>query len=253
MPVDVVELRNFYASPLGKGVQNIIGNIVKKQWDNCSGLSILGIGYAPPYLETFRSEAMRVLAFMPAAQGVVNWPDDGPSCSALVETTLLPLPDSCMDRVIVIHALEAAEHPQDFMEDVWRVLTPGGKMILVCPSRGGFWARADNTPFGHGQPYSRRQLRDLMRDTLFSPISWTEALYGPPLDTPLWRRSASLIEKIGAKCALPGAGVTIVEATKQLYRPVGGSKRLVRRGLPQLPPVLAPSPAGMTSKSETTA
>ena len=68
MPVDVVELRNFYASPLGKGVQNIIGNIVKKQWDNCSGLSILGIGYAPPYLETFRSEAMRVLAFMPADQ-----------------------------------------------------------------------------------------------------------------------------------------------------------------------------------------
>jgi hypothetical protein len=34
----------------------------------------MGIGYACPYLDLFVPEAVRVLAFMPAEQGVVNWP-----------------------------------------------------------------------------------------------------------------------------------------------------------------------------------
>ena len=32
------------------------------------------IGYATPYLIDFQERAQRVLAFMPAGQGVVHWP-----------------------------------------------------------------------------------------------------------------------------------------------------------------------------------
>ena len=127
------------------------------------------------------------------------------------------------------------------MAEVWRVLTPGGRVIAVTPSRAGLWARLDSTPFGHGQPFSRSQLRDLMRETLFSPTHWAEALYVPPLGRRLFLRSAPAIEKVGAYLALPGAGVLIVEATKQLYRPVG-LRRALRR-VPQMQPVLVPQPA----------
>ena len=40
---------------------------------------------------------------------------------------------------------------------MWRVLAPSGRVIVV-PNRRGPWARADNTPFGHGRPYSRSQI-----------------------------------------------------------------------------------------------
>lgn len=241
MALDVVDLRSFYGSPIGETARRLVGRLVKERFGSCYGHSILGIGYATPFLDVYRDDAVRVLAFMPAEQGVVNWPSSGRSASALIDSSLLPLPDSCIDRVLLIHALENTEHPRDLLAEVWRVLTPGGRIVLVAPSRAGLWARLDTTPFGHGQPYSRSQLRDLLRETLFSPTHWSEALYVPPIGRSLFLRSAPFFERIGAQLALPGAGVLLVEASKQIYRPIG-VRRAVRRMAP-LQPILVPAPA----------
>ena len=243
MALDVVDLRTFYASLLGGMTRRLVGRLLRERFDNCCGYSVLGIGYATPYLDVYRDEAVRVLAFMPAEQGVVNWPAAGRSASALIDTTALPLPDSCIDRVLLVHALEITEHPRDLLAEVWRVLTPGGRVIAVAPSRAGLWARVDSTPFGHGQPFSRSQLRDLMRETLFSPSHWAEALYMPPIGRSLFLRSATAFERVGAQLALPGAGVLIVEAAKQLYRPVL-LRRPSRRMAPALTPALVPHRVG---------
>ncbi|MGB7699668.1 MAG: methyltransferase domain-containing protein [Methylovirgula sp.] len=244
MALDIVDLRSFYGSPLGKVAERFVGEVIRARFDNCVGQSVMGIGYATPYLDRFRGEALRVLAFMPATQGVVNWPASGLSASALAEPTMMPLPDSCIDRVIVVHALEIAEHPRELLAEIWRILTPGGRMIAVAPRRAGLWARLDTTPFGNGQPYSLTQMRELMREALFSPTHWTEALYAPPFEAPIFLRSAALFERVGAKLALPGAGVLIVEAMKQLYRPIG-VRRATVPGLQHLQPVLGPRPAGI--------
>lgn len=245
MPLDIVDLRSFYDSALGRVARRFIGRVIRERFESRIGLSILGVGYATPYLDLFRGEALRVLAFMPAAQGVVNWPAAGQSASALVEPAMMPLPDACIDRVLVVHALEIAEHPRDLLDEIWRILTPGGRVMVVVPRRAGLWARLDTTPFGHGQPYSRIQLRELLRDALFQPTYWTEALYAPPFERRIFLRFAFLFESIGAKLSLPGAGVTIVEATKQVYRPVG-VRRLARQALRELQPVIGARPAGVT-------
>ena len=67
-----------------------------------------------------------------------------------------------------------------------------------------------------------------MREALFSPIFWGEALYAPPFRRRFFINSAPAIERVGAAIGLPFAGVQIVEATKQVYRPVG-VRRLARR------------------------
>jgi hypothetical protein len=36
---------------------------------------VMGLGYAVPYLGPVRHAAERTLAFMPATQGVTNWPE----------------------------------------------------------------------------------------------------------------------------------------------------------------------------------
>ncbi len=239
MSVDVVDLRSFYESPPGDLAQRLIGRIMRGRFSNCAGYSILGVGYATPYLAAFRDNAVRVLAFMPAQQGVVHWPSSDSSASALVETTAMPLPDSSIDRAILIHGLETAEHPRDLLAELWRVLAPGGRILVVAPSRSGLWARFDRTPFGHGQPFSRGQLRDLMRETLFEPTHWAEALYLPPFRRRTLLRAGIAFERIGAFLSLPGAGVLIVEATKQLYRPVA-SPRTAQEALPQFAPKTEP-------------
>jgi len=239
MPLDVNDLVAFYSSPLGDVSRRLIGRVLRARWDNCAQLSILGIGYSGPFLERFRDEAQRVLAFMPAEQGVINWPANGRSASALVAPDMLPLPDASIDRVLVVHALETAEHPSAVLEEAWRVLTPGGRMIVITPSRRAVWARVDGTPFGQGQPFSKGQLRDLMRETLFSPIFWGEALYAPPFRRRFFINSAPAFERVGAAIGLPFAGVHIVEATKQVYRPVS-VRRVARREVVKLRPGLAP-------------
>jgi SAM-dependent methyltransferase len=245
MALDVTDLRAFYSSPLGQVASRFVGRIVMERWENCAGLSLMGLGYAPPYFQPFRERAMRLLSFMPAEQGVVTWPASGGTASALVDTTMLPLPDSSIDRILLVHALEVSSRPREMLEEIWRVLTPGGKMIAVVPNRGGLWARVDRTPFGHGLPYSRSQLRALLRETEFLPVHWAEALYVPPFARPYLLRTGAAFERIGSKLALPGSGVHLVEATKQLYRPIA-----VRRSMRRVIPQLAPAPmAGRISEA----
>ena len=174
---------------------------------------------------------------MPAEQGIVHWPIGDPSATALVDAPQLPLPDGCIDRLLLVHMLEPTEHPRDVLAEAWRVLTPGGRMIAVVCNRRGFWARVDTTPFGHGQPFSKRQLAALLRECLFSPERFGEALYVPPFERRSFLRLAPAFERAGRRLALPGAGIHLVEATKQLYRPI-----LLRGRVParQARPVLEP-------------
>jgi SAM-dependent methyltransferase len=245
MAIDVIDLRSFYSSSLGEVARRVVHKIVRQRFNNCTGYSILGVGYATPYLEVFREEAVRVLAFMPAEQGVMNWPSSGASSSALVETTAMPLPNSCIDRALVVHALEITEHPHELLSEIWRILTPGGRVIVVVPCRSGLWARLDRTPFGHGQPYSRGQLGELMREALFSPVYWTEALFIPPFQRRTWLHAAAFAEEVGTALSLPWGGVLIVEATKLLYLPVGARKSSAY-AVPSRQPVLVPGAAGST-------
>ncbi len=77
MWTDAVELRDFYASPLGGVANRMIGRCIRDFWPTVRGGRVLGLGYATPYLDTFRPEADRVIAAMPAAQGVLHWPANG--------------------------------------------------------------------------------------------------------------------------------------------------------------------------------
>jgi SAM-dependent methyltransferase len=243
MSLDVVDLRNFYAHPLGTVARRFVGRGVRARWKDTRGQRVLGIGYATPYLGLFREEAERCLAFMPAAQGVVKWPSARASLTALVEEHDLPLPDAEVGRVLLVHALEMSHDPVGMLREVWRVLGAGGRLLAVIPNRRGVWARIDTTPFGQGRPYSRSQITALLREAWFTPTGWGEALYVPPIQRRWFLRSAVAWERAGAFLWAPFAGVHIVEATKEVYRAIP-ARREKRRLVPALEPVLAPSPGG---------
>jgi SAM-dependent methyltransferase len=221
MPLDAQKLRDFYGSPLGDLARRLIGRIVRARWLGAAGLTVAALGYGSPYLDRFRETATRCLALMPAQQGAAIWPEPDRCAVALVDAGMLPLPDNSVDRLLIAHALEAAERPAELLEEAWRVVAPEGRILAIVPSRRGVWARADGTPFGHGLPYSKTQLREILQDAVFSPVFWGEALFAPPLDRRFVIRSAPTIERVGAALALPFAGVHVVEAIKQVHRPVG--------------------------------
>jgi SAM-dependent methyltransferase len=242
MSIDVVDLRNFYSQQLGVVARRFIGRGIRKRWADVAGQRVLGIGYATPYLGLFREEAERCLAFMPGTQGVVKWPSMRAGLAALVDEHEMPLPDAAVDRVILVHSLEMSQDAAALLREAWRVLASGGRLLAVVPNRRGVWARMDTTPFGHGRPYSPSQITALLRETWFTPTGWDEALYVPPIGRNWFLRTARAWERTGATLSAPGAGVHIVEATKQVYRAIPARKRK-RVLIPALKPALAPAPS----------
>ena len=239
MALDVIDLKAFYASPVGQVARRILSARLRSIWPDLHGLALAGIGYTNAYLAIFREESERTLALMPATQGVVVWPRNGPSASALIDPFLLPLGDEALDRVLVVHALEDCGNPRELLSEIWQVLKPGGRIIVVAPNRRGLWARLDTTPFGQGQPFSRAQLTALLREALFTPEFWTEALFVPPINRALFLRSAVAFERTGHALSLPFAGIHLIEAVKQVYRAMPVSRQ--RKSRARFVPALAPT------------
>jgi SAM-dependent methyltransferase len=234
MRPDVTELMDFYARPLGGMVRRILAHRIRARWRRVPGATLFGLGFATPYLGSFRGEVERLGALMPTTQGAMVWPSNGPVQTVVVEEDQLPLPDNSVDYLLAIHAVETAENVRTMLREMWRVLKPEGRILMIVPNRRSIWARLDSTPFGHGRPYSASQLEKLLSEALFTPIDWGGALYLPPIDRRLVLRSALTIERIGARTTPALAGVTIVEARKELMSPLG--KAAAARLAPQLVP-----------------
>lgn len=237
MNVDIVDLRQFYHSPLGRMTEHSISMALSALWPRLPQERLVGLGYAVPYLDRFRADTERTFAFMSAGQGAVNWPPGDLSSTVLVFEEELPLPDASIDRLLMVHSLEFAENPRETLKEVWRVLAPGGRLVIVAPNRRGVWARMEHTPFGWGRPYSRGQLTALLRETNFTPAASGEALFFPPSKIKTILKLRGNFERIGRSLWPAFSGVVLVEAQKRLYQGLPVAVRASRR---VFAPVLAP-------------
>lgn len=239
MHTDIVELRSFYHSPLGQRASHAIAMALSSIWKPLPNERLLGLGYTRPWIERFEPDTERTICFMPAAQGAARWPRQGPSRSVLVFEEELPLPDSAVDRILMIHALEHSENPRETLMEMWRVLAPNGSLVLVVPNRRGVWAQFEHTPFGNGRPFSATQLGRYLRDTNFTPTAETEALMFPPSEKRITTRFSMQIERWGRKYLPVFGGVIVLEAQKRMYQGLPVAERQSRR---VFVPVLSPQP-----------
>jgi SAM-dependent methyltransferase len=234
---DVLELRQFYASELGRAARTMVARKLAEAWGDAHGQDVLGLGYATPFLAPLQPKARRVIAAMPAQQGVEVWPAGGRNLATLVAEDALPFANALFDRVLAVHAIEEAHDPVALLRETWRVMSPSGRVIVVVASRNGPWANFEKTPFGHGRPYTRAQLAELLRDAELEPSGWTRALYIPPIAG--LARWADGFEQLGSRLWPGISGLVLMEAVKQTFavkpKPARARLRAVR-------PVLAPTP-----------
>src|SRR5690606_21889918 len=201
------------------------------RWQVCelagdvTGLRILGLGFATPYLRGALKGAERVLAFMPARQGASSWPREGPSHTVLCDPLEMPLTDAAVDMVIVVHGFEHVVDAEELMRDLWRICAPSAQVIVVAPRRRGLWARFDTNPFGYGRPFLRGQMDNLLRDLSFTPEAWRDCLFLPPIHSGPVLRWARGFERAGRLFGPSFAGVMCVRARKEQFPAVARRKR----------------------------
>jgi SAM-dependent methyltransferase len=124
------------------------------------------------------------------------------ACTANGDALDLPFPDDTFDRIIASEVLEHVSDDQVALDEVFRVLKPGGTLAATVPSwlpEQVCWALSDeyHAPFvegGHVRIYTEPRLRARMRaaglrpgaahhaHALHSPYWWLKCAVGPTND-----------------------------------------------------------------------
>jgi SAM-dependent methyltransferase len=88
------------------------------------------------------------------------------------------LPNSEFDLVVAVEVLEHVDEDQRFVENVHRVLKPGGAFVMTTPNGDSV---ANHNP-DHKRHYKRQQLQNLLAE-FFAPVDVIYAVRGG-----MWRR-----------------------------------------------------------------
>lgn len=217
MRQSIVKLESFYSSRLGLAAQAMTLRRLHTLWPHLEGLDVLGYGYALPYLEGCKKGAHRLIHAMPSEQGAVHQINRRGNASILVGDEHLPFLPTTFDRVLVAHGLEEASELSGVLTELWRVMKPEGRIVIVAANRAGLWARSDKTPFGAGRPFTRTQLSKALKQAGFIPLVRSGALYCPPVKAFSGPRTSAAFESFG-ETVWPGfSGLVLVEAVKRLY------------------------------------
>ncbi len=222
MTQDITDIQRFYKTTLGRHCQYRINHLVQELWPDFRNLSVLGMGYPIPYLTTYlgassQKKAERLCVMMNAPQGIVHWPSAEKNATALIDYDAIPLADQSVDRIVMIHSLEYSETPHATLREVWRVLKSNGRVLIITPNRRSIWAQLDDTPFGHGNPYTMTQLTEILREHQFATLRNVRGLYILPTQNALIQSIFPMCDRLGPLMFQKFSGVVGIEASKQLY------------------------------------
>ncbi len=214
--MDAVEpgIEDWYATPPGREAARLLVRALVPLLGRGPSTRLLALGQTAPVLT--RLHALRHERVAMIVERPTRWPLTMANRAAVADPERLPFEDALFDDALLIHALELVERPRIVLRELWRVLAPAGRLVLVVPNRSGVWARVEALPFGRGHPYGRGELARLLENAMFGVEHWSTALAAPPVARLRWLEGAL------ARFAPTLGGVHVVAARKvDGLRPIG--------------------------------
>ncbi len=115
-------------------------------------------------LDTDEGELRQVSAMFAAMSEAGEVPRGASATAVAADATAMPFPDGCFDRVIAAEVLEHIPADQAAMNEIARVLRPGGAAAVTVPAwlpERICWRLSDDyhtVPGGHLRIFTRREL-----------------------------------------------------------------------------------------------
>jgi len=134
---NILPLKEYYDTQTGHNFCRIIRKIISNNWRKPSKEAIIGYGFALPYLPILQNEGNKIAAIIPKNLGLditcLNIANG--ITPILAEADTLPLKNEAIDKIIVIHALEKINNPDEILAEFWRVLKPYGRMMIFSENK----------------------------------------------------------------------------------------------------------------------
>tara|TARA_B100000686_G_scaffold104630_1_gene111880 strand:- start:3448 stop:4200 length:753 start_codon:yes stop_codon:yes gene_type:complete len=214
------DIAEFYARSQGRMIRRLMKVLLRDWWPDISGYNFMGVGYTLPFVGIYRqSTPISETLLMNTLHPPRPWPKLERNFVTVCDDRLLPIENQRMDRIFVMHSLETADDPDRLLRELWRTLDGNGRIILVVPNRTGVWSRAEQTPFGHGHPYTYTQLKRQLTRAGFTIERHQRALYLPHTRSRIGIYFAPWFERLGRRICPAFGGLLMVEASKQLFAP----------------------------------
>lgn len=191
-----------YRTERGKTLAEDVLAFVRDAWGVTvpRNIHLMCFGFPVPGLTDYVKSARTFALLTPSFIGPVPWREGGVNKSAVVDEAKLAVRAGCFDRALVFHTVEHLEDPVSFLEELWRVIAPGGRVIFLLPKGG-----ATLSPF---------KFKSLLADKGFMPAALGGALFGIG-GGPGKPKAAGLFRSLNPKSGLLGAAYFLIEADKR--------------------------------------
>jgi len=135
---NIIALKEYYDTEAGHNFCRIIRKIISNNWRKPSKEAIIGYGFTLPYLPILQNEGNKIAAVIPnniASENINSMNIAEGITPILSEPDTLPLKNEVIDKIIVIHALEQINNPDEIMAEFWRVLKPYGRIMIFSENK----------------------------------------------------------------------------------------------------------------------
>lgn len=130
----------------------------------------------------------------------------------------LPIVSGSVDLVLLSHALEYLDNPQQLLSEACRIVKPEGHIVILGFNPFSFWGLRKFFLQSTGSPWSTHfisagKVKDWLNLADFELIKHNTLLFRPPLQHhPRIYRKLRFLEWIGKKCHWPFGGVYVLIA-----------------------------------------
>ena len=192
---------DWFDTPLGSVVDRLETALIDRMAQPTHGQRALDVGTGTGHFASWLADRGLEVTGLDSSEAMIEVArQDRRVRWELGDATSLPFADNRFHLVLCVTALEFVADPRAALDEMYRVVAPGGRMVVAVLNRESRFgqayiahARRADTPFRHARFYTAETLVEALQP--YSQVYWRSSVFFAPATTMLGL--AAWVERLG--------------------------------------------------------